>query len=300
MPVSLLPEDALQGFGIQAGLHRVVSSEWMVHQFTDKTGKTFEPFVCWAIGYQPIDEKGAVIGDTQIDYSIKVGPKFGDTIDKSKFAPGIAPGQPLPLRIGSKGPYLEPVSDQQGLYKNSKPILYIESLAKAGFDVKKLAEASFNVGLLVGTEGDVYELVSQNDGTDETGKKFNATKIPAFKSIRKMGYEVQGIPQTGAAAPAGGKANGAVAAAHSANSTGNAQGLAVKILEAVVSKNKEKGAMPRADIVRSVLAVASKLDPRPAPEEREAAKGLLGSDAFYGDPAVEMLGILEGENFTFA
>lgn len=299
MPVSLLPEDALQGFGIQSGLHRVVSSEWMVHEFTSKDGKKFEPFVCWAIGYQPIDEKGAVIGDTQIDYSIKVGPKFGETIDKAKFAPGIAPGSPLPLRLGSKGPYLEPVSDQQGLYKNSKPILYIESLAKAGFDTKKLAAAQFNVGLLVGTEGDVYELVSQNDGTDETGKKFNATKIPAFKSIRKMGYEVQGIPQTTVAAA--GKPNGAAASSNGAG----AHGLAVKILTAVVEKNRDKSAMPRAEIVRSVLAISSKylelgLANRPTPEEREAAKALLGSDAFYGDPAVELLGIIEGENFTFA
>ena len=297
MPVSLLPEDALQGFGIQSGLHRVVSSEWMVHQFTSKDGKTFEPFVCWAIGYQPIDEKGAVIGDTQIDYSIKVGPKFGETIDKSKFAPGIAPGQPLPLRVGSKGPYLEPVGDQQGLYKNSKPILYIDSLGKAGFDLKKLSAAQFNVGLLIGTEGDVYELVSSNDGTDEQGKQFKATKIPVFKSIRKMGYEVQGIPQTTAAA--GGKANGAAAPAAS-NGAGGAQGLAVKILEAVIAKNRAAGAMPRADIVRSVLAVASKLDPRPAPEEREAAKALLGSDAFYGDPAVELLAVLDGDTVQFA
>jgi len=271
----------------------------MVHQFTDKTGKSYEPFVCWAIGYQPIDEKGAVIGDTQIDYTIRVGPKFGETLDKSKFAPGIAPGQPLPLRVGSKGPYLEPISDQQGLYKNSKPILYMESLGKAAFDLKKLAAAQFNVGLLVGTEGDIYELVSVNDGTDEAGKQFKPTKIPAFKSIRKMGYEVQGVPQTGAAA-AGGKANGAVAAAPSANGTGNAHGLAVKILTAVIEKNREKGGMPRADVVRNVLAIASKLDPRPAPEEREAAKALLGSDAFYGDTAVELLAVLDGETVQFA
>ncbi len=296
MPVSLLPEDALQGFGIQSGLHRVVSSEWMVHQFTSKDGKTFEPFVCWAIGYQPIDEKGAVIGDTQIDYSIKVGPKFGETIDKAKFAPGISPGQPLPLRIGSKGPYLEPVGDQQGLYKNSKPILYIESLAKAGFDTKKLAASDFNVGLLVGTEGDVYELVSQNDGTDEQGKKFNATKIPAFKSIRKMGYEVQGILQTTTAAA--GKANGAAPAA-SSNGAG-AHALAVKILEAVVTKNRDKGAMPRADIVRSVLAITSKFDPRPAPEDREAAKKLLDTADFYASPDVEVIGVLDGETVQFA
>lgn len=299
MPISLLPEDALKGFGVQAGLHRVVLSEWMVHQFVSKDGKASEPFVCWAIGYQPIDEKGAVIGDTQIDYSLKVGPKFGETVDKSKFAPGLAPGQPLPLRLGSKGPYLEPVGDQTGLYEKSKPMLFINALAKAAFDLKKLAASNFNVGLLVGTEGEVYELVSENDGTDESGAKMKATKIPAFKSIRKMGYEVQGLPQTGAAA---GKANGAAgtAAPVAANGTGNAQGLAISILTAVVDKNREKKAMPRADIVRSVLAVASKLDPRPAPEEREAAKALLGSDAFYGDPAVEMLGVLEGESFTFA
>jgi hypothetical protein len=295
MPVSLLPEDALEGFGIQAGLHRVVSSEWMVHQFTSKDGKVYEPFVCWAIGYQPIDEKGSVIGDTQIDYSIRVGPKFKDTLDKSKFAPALTPGQPLPLRVGSKGAYLEPVSDQQGLYKNSKPILYIESLAKAGFDTKKLAAAQFNVGLLVGTEGDIYELVSVNDGTDGDGKQFKATKIPAFKSIRKMGYEVQGIPQTTTAAA--GRVNGAPAAS---GGTGNAHGLAVKILTAVIDKNREKGAMPRADIVRSVLAVASKLDPRPAPEDREAAKALLGSEVFYTTPDVELLGMLEGDTVQFA
>lgn len=298
MPVSLLLEDALKGFGIQAGLHRVVSSEWMVHEFTSKDNKKFEPFVCWAIGYQPIDEKGAVIGDTQIDYSIKVGPKFGETIDKSKFAPGIAPGQPLPLRVGSKGPYLEPVGDQAGLYEKSKPMLYIAQLAKCAFDMKKLAASQFNVGLLVGTEGEVYELVSQNDGTDESGAAMKSTKIPAFKSLRKMGYEVQGIPQTGAATTT--KPNGAAGASAPANGTGNAQGLAISILTAVVTKNADKKAIPRADIVRSVLAIASKLDPRPAPEEREAAKALLGSDAFYGDPAVEMLGVLEGESFTFA
>lgn len=294
MPVSLLLEDALEGFGIQAGLHRVVSSEWMVHQFTSKDGKTFEPFVCWAIGYQPIDEKGAVIGDTQIDYSIKVGPKFGDTIDKAKFAPALAPKQPLPLRVGSKGHYLEPVSDQSGFYKTSKPYLFLSALYKAGFEQKKFAESEFNVGLLVGTEGDVYELVSANDGTDEQGKQFKATKIPAFKSIRKMGYEVQGIPQTTTAA---GKPNGAPAAS---NGAGGAHGLAVKILMAVVEKNREKGAMLKADIVRSVLAVASKLDPRPAPEDREAAKKLLDSEAFYSHPDVETIGVLDGDTVQFA
>lgn len=298
MPISLLPEDALKGFGVQAGLHRVVSSEWMVHQFVSKDGKVNEPFVCWAIGYQPIDEKGVVIGDTQIDYSIKVGPKYNETIDKSKFAPGLAPGQPLPLRIGSKGPYLEPVGDQTGLYEKSKPMLFINALAKAGFDMKKLAAANFNVGLLVGTEGDVYELVSENDGTDESGAKMKATKIPAFKSIRKMGYEVQGIPQTGTAAT--GKTNGVAGTPAPASNGAGAHGLAVKILSAVIEKNREKGAMPRADIVRSVLAVASKLDPRPAPEEREAAKTLLASDAFYGDAAVEVIGVLDGETVQFA
>jgi hypothetical protein len=304
MPVSLLPEDALQSFGIQSGLYRVVSSDWLVHQFqpNKETGKQSEPFVCWAIGYQPIDQAGKPIGDVKIDHSLKVGPKFGETVDKSKFAPAQVAGTPLPLRVGSKGPFLEAVGDQAGLYEAAKPMLYLKELYKCGFDKAKMAAANMSVGLLVGTEGEIYELVSQNDGTDESGKQFKPTKIPAFKSIRKFGYEAGAVTTMPAGAHSGAAvgANGAPAPATTSDPTA----LAVSFLSALIEKFKSTNpnGMPLAEMVKSnnLMFVGQKITPRPTKEDRDVVKKLLESEDFYQLEAVQSLAMLDGTEVMFA
>lgn len=297
MPVSLRLEDTLKSFGIQAGLHRIVSADWMVHKFQAKDGKEYEPFVCLAIGYLPIDAKGNAIGEAEIDYSLKVGPKYGETIDKAKFAPAAVPNQPLPLRLGSKGPFLEPVGDQKQLSDKSKVILYLAQLYKCGFKVEKLVDANFNVGLLVGTEGDIYELVSENDGTDESGNKMKPTKIPAFKSVSKFGYEVQGMA---ASAPA--QVVNGVAGASTPAPAGNVNDLAVTVLATIIKNSKEKGnkAMAKADVVKLVFATTAKMSPRPSSTERDAVKDLLNNDSFYESDAVLNHAILSGDQVEFA
>lgn len=296
MPVSLNPKDALKGFDIQAGLHRVVSSEWMVHTFVNKEGQASEPFVVWAIGYLPIDEKGAAIGDVQISYELKVAPAYGETIDKAKFAPASAPGQPLPLRVGSRGPYLEPVSSQTQLSDRSKAMLFIKELVKCDWDVDgKWAAMNYSAGALVGTEGEIYRLVSENDGTDAAGQKMKATQIAAFKKINKYGYEVQGASHTNAV-----PAPSTAAAPASSNGTG-AHALAVEILAKVVTAAKSKGTkkMTRGEIIKQVLPTAAKVSPRPTSEAREAAKTLLASDNFYEHDDVTAIGVLDGDEVEF-
>jgi len=294
MPVSLMPEDLSKGFGIQAGLHRVVSSEWMVHQFPpNKEGKQSEAFVCWAIGYQPIDAAGKPIGDVETDYSLKVAPAFGETLDKAKFAPAQTPGQPLPLRVGSKGPFLEAVGDQAAINERSKIGIFLKHLFSLGFDKQKFAASNMAVSLLVGTEGDVFELVSQNDGTDESGKQFKPTKIPAFKTIRKFGYEGGGAPVQ--------QVNGVAAASNGATAaSGDPKATAIQILEGLAAKYKEKGSMPLADMVKGVLPVWTKLTPRPSTADRDAAKKLLESPDFYAAEDVQAIAVLDGSDVMFA
>lgn len=302
MPVSLLLEDALKSFGIQPGRHRIVSSEWMVHRFQSKDGKEHEPFVALAIGYLPIDEKGNATGEAEIDYSLKVGPAFGETIDKAKFAPASTVGQPLPLRIGSKGLYLEPTGDQKQLSEKSKVMLYLKELYKCGFDAKRLAASNFNVGLLVGTEGDIFELVSQNDGTDEkTGEKFKATKIPAFNKIYKYGYEVQGTPAS-AAATAAAPAQVVNGVAAGAANVVDASGLAVTILAKIAANSKEKKVekLPKEQVVKLVLSTAARMDPRPDSAQRDAAKALIASDDFYEKDEVLSIAVLSGDVVEWA
>src|ERR1700722_1532003 len=256
MPVSLLLEDALKGFGVQPGLKRIVSCEWMGHQFpaNKTTGVSSEPFCCLAIGYLPIDEAGKALGDAEIDYSIRVGPKFGETLEKCKFAPAQSPGQPLPLRPGSKGPFLEPIADQSGLYDNSKALLFLGELFKIGGEQlkKRFVESQMNVGILIGTEGDVYELVSKNDGTDSGGKAIKDTKMPAFKSIRKFGWEQ----------PAGQVASTHTNGESTASTApvAGAQDLAIKILSAMSDKHKDKPSILLSDMLKGLMPITSKMN----------------------------------------
>ena len=302
MPVSLRLEDALKSFGVPPGRYRVVSSEWVIHKFqsTKDTSKEFEPFVAWAIGYLPVNEKGEATGEVEISYDIKVAPGFGETLDKAKFAPALVPGTALPLRLGSKGPYLESTGSQGSLSEKSKPMLYLKELYKCGFDVNRLAAANFNVGLLVGTEGEVFELKSANDGSDEkTGEKFKDTKIPAFHKIYKFGYEVQGHIGTAPAANAPAQVvNGVAAPATGDEGTA----LALQLLTIIATEQKSKGIakMARADVVKLSVAKWSKLPlPRPAGAMRDAAKELIGSDDFYTNDDVLAIAVPDGEQLEF-
>jgi hypothetical protein len=298
--VSLRLEDALKSFGVPPGRYRVVSSEWAVHKFvsTKDATKDFEPFVAWAIGYLPINEKGEATGEVEISYDIKVGPGFGETLDKSKFCPALSPTQPLPLRIGSKGPHLMATGDQKQLAEKSKPMLYVKELYKCGFDVNRLASSGFNVGLLVGTEGEIFELKSANDGTDEkTGEKFKDTKIPAFSKIYKFGYEIHGTPAAnGTTAPAA-SATGSTAATGSDGDTK----IAIEILSKIAEECKGKGVtkIPLTDAVKFVVAKWSKMTPRPASSVRDAAKVLIGSEEFYTNDDVLAIAVLDGETLEF-
>ena len=310
MPVSLRLEDALKSFGVPAGRYRIVSSEWVVHRFQSKDGKEFEPFVAWAIGYLPIDEKGAAIGEVEISYDLKVAPGFEEPIDKAKFAPALTPRNPLPLRIGSKGPYLEATGTQTQLAEKSKPMLYLKELYKCGFAVERLVAADFNVGLLVGTEGEIGEFVSKNEGTDAKGVTMKDTRMPAFTKLYKMGYEVQGHP---GAAPAVSAVPQLVNGAASPNGSGGDEGakLAMEILIILATEHKGKGItkLARADAVKLVAAKWSKMGPnaqapyhrdkRPDAAYRDAAKALIASDDFYELDDVLRIAIPDGDMLEF-
>lgn len=320
MPFSLLPEDALKSFGIQAGLHRIVDLKWMVHQYpaSKDTGKQSDPFVCLAVTYLPIDVAGKAIGDAQTSYDLKVAPKFGDSIEKAKFAPASAPGQALPLRVGSAGPYIEAVGDQTGFYESSKIMKWLNTLFSLSFDQARLKASNFNLQILIGTEGDIYELVSENDGTDAaTGQKFKPTKFPAFKSIRKFGYDggaqnipsaTQGTQGTVASSPASSPAsNGAV--------SGDAYALAVTLLGGGLKERfktehaVDVGLQPLPtvtvdNLLKGVMPVFMKLPtPRPSVADRTAAADLLKSADFYNREDVGAIAFFEADGpgiITFA
>lgn len=295
MPVDLFNPSA--NFGVKPGRKRVVSCEWMIHQFTKKDGTSGgEPFLCLAVGYLPVDESGKAIGEAEVDYSVKIG-KFGKPLSDTQYAPAEAPGKPLPLRLGSRGNYIEPIAGGTGSFsKNSKAQLFIDALLSIGGDKfrQKMSESQMNIGILVGTVGHVFELSSPNDGIGDDGKAMKDTKITVFNKIDYFGWEAgaaQGgsttSPSTaGAQSPANGTANG----------SGGSEALAIAILEKFSEKHADKASMPLADMLKGLMPVTSKMNPRPQSTERDAAKALMTTAEFWESDDVAAVATYDPSN----
>jgi hypothetical protein len=282
MPVNLL--EPVKSFGVKPGLKRIVSIEWMVHQYPPNktTGKESEPFCCLAVGYLPVDENGKALDEAEVDYTLRVGPKWGRPLAECQFAPATEPGKPLPLRVGSRGPYIEPVGNQSGLSEKSKPWLWIEALQKIGGSkfTSKLSESQMNIGVLVGTEGEIYELNSHNEGLTDEGTAMKDTKIGAFKSIIKFGWEQ----------PAGyGATNGTASAANgstSAATSGDTIDKAIAFLKKASEIHKTKNKMPLEDLIKGAMPIGSKMEPRLQGPQRDAVKKLISEAEFWENDAV--------------
>lgn len=302
--ISLLPEDGIKGFGINAGLHRVVSSEIQVHQYKPNktTGEQSEPFVCWAIGYLPIDAAGNAVGEAEVDYGMKIAPGYGEPLSSAKFAPAASPDGPaLPLQVGSRGGFVFPIGDSQGLSVNSKVLKYIAQLFEVGFLKERLIASGMDVGILVGTEGDVMTKTTENDGTDKkTGAKLKDTKMLVFKSIRRFGYENPDFAKAAHAPAPAAHTPATTAPAPAVAATAGAHKTALAIMQRWSEKYKavKREQVPLAELLEGFMAVAMK-EPRFDPTDRAKAKELLSDTAFYKHPDAEKIAALEGVDLIF-